>query len=129
MKKLKLSLFVLFSFNAFLFSQNNSVTEKIISEGKSNNKTMFIADVLCNRFGGRVTGSAAYTNAANWVYDELKNYDVEDETDELRAQRIERTVRVLVQVDVLVPEQEVVGREGLAAHGRKTWVWSKGSWL
>ncbi|MCX7874831.1 MAG: M20/M25/M40 family metallo-hydrolase [Melioribacteraceae bacterium] len=83
MKKLKLSLFVLFSFNAFLFSQNNSVTEKIISEGKSNNKTMFIADVLCNRFGGRVTGSAAYTNAANWVYDELKNYGLKVQYDEV----------------------------------------------
>ena len=43
------------------------VIEKIILEGTTHNQTMDHLDILCNRFGGRILGSAAYTDAAEWA--------------------------------------------------------------
>lgn len=43
------------------------VIEKVIEIGKTDNRTMEHLDVLSNRFGGRLVGSDAYDNAADWV--------------------------------------------------------------
>lgn len=43
------------------------VIEKVIEIGKTDNRTMEHLDVLSNRFGGRLVGSDAYENAADWV--------------------------------------------------------------
>lgn len=48
------------------YAQNNKVVNKIIEIGKTDNQTMTHLDVLCNRFGGRLLGSDAYDNAAEW---------------------------------------------------------------
>lgn len=43
------------------------VVEKIIEEGTTNNRVMDHLDVLTGRFGGRLVGSDAYDNAADWL--------------------------------------------------------------
>lgn len=83
MKKIKIVFVLIILFISQVYSQNDLVVQKIIEEGKFNNKTMRIADILCNRFGGRIIGSAAYTNAANWVLEELKSYGVKVQLDEV----------------------------------------------
>lgn len=47
--------------------QTDSVTANIIRLGKTENQTMQHLDILCNRFGGRLVGSDAYENAAEWA--------------------------------------------------------------
>ena len=42
------------------------VIEKIIELGQTDNRTTEWLDILCNRFGGRITGSDACTNVENW---------------------------------------------------------------
>ncbi len=42
------------------------VVEKVISVAAQDNQTMNHLDILCNRFGGRLLGSDAYDNAADW---------------------------------------------------------------
>ena len=41
--------------------------EKIIAEGTANPQVGDHLDVLTGRFGGRLVGSAAFDNAANWM--------------------------------------------------------------
>ncbi len=45
---------------------NDPVVKKIIETGISDNRAMDHLDVLSNRFGGRLLGSDAYSNAADW---------------------------------------------------------------
>ncbi len=42
------------------------VVKKIIEIGQTDNQTTHFLDVLSNRFGGRLIGSDAYDNAADW---------------------------------------------------------------
>ncbi|MCF0165363.1 MAG: M20/M25/M40 family metallo-hydrolase, partial [Bacteroidales bacterium] len=51
--------------------------EKILDEGINNNQTMNYLDVLSNRFGGRLLGSGAYEDAANWCEYMFKSWGVE----------------------------------------------------
>ncbi len=44
----------------------DSVISKIIKIGQTDNRTTEFLDVLSNRFGGRLIGSDAYNNAADW---------------------------------------------------------------
>ena len=53
------------------------VIEKIILEGTTHNQTMDHLDILCNRFGGRILGSAAYTDAAEWAAYMFKKWGLE----------------------------------------------------
>lgn len=46
--------------------QQDEVISKIIEIGQTDNRTMQHLDVLSNRFGGRLLGSDAYENAADW---------------------------------------------------------------
>ncbi|KAF0150949.1 MAG: aminopeptidase [Ignavibacteria bacterium] len=65
-----------------IFSQTDPVVQKILEIGKIDNQTMRHLDILCNRIGGRVTGSDAYTTAANWVLSEFRNWGIKAEFDE-----------------------------------------------
>ena len=74
------SFFLLFSIA--LYSQTDSIVRRIIDIGNSDNQTMHHQDVLCNRFGGRLVGSAAFTDAANWAAHKFKEWGMEVIMDE-----------------------------------------------
>ncbi|GAP43484.1 peptidase family M28 [Lentimicrobium saccharophilum] len=63
-------------------AQHNAVVDRIIAEGKTNNKTMQHLDILCNRFGGRLVGSDAYENAAEWAASRFREWGMQVEMDE-----------------------------------------------
>ena len=71
----------------FLFSQassqENKVINTIIKIGQTDNQTMNHLDILTNRFGGRLIGSDAYTNAAEWCAYEFKKWGMEVLMDEV----------------------------------------------
>ena len=84
MKRLFQSLlFILFVLTTVVSSQQDPVVKKIIEIGKSDNQTMRHQDVLCNRIGGRITGSDAYRTACNWAMSELKSWGLEVKLDEV----------------------------------------------
>lgn len=64
------------------FSQTDQVVKKIIETGTTQNQTMEHLDILCNRFGGRLVGSDAYENAANWAAYKFKQWGMEVIMDE-----------------------------------------------
>ena len=55
---------------------NDQAISKIISIGTSDNKVMDHLDVLTNRFGGRLVGSDAYENAAEWMLKEYEKWGI-----------------------------------------------------
>ena len=55
------------------FAQPAAV-KKIIETGQTDNRVMHQLDILTNRFGGRVIGSDAYENAAEWMMREYKRW-------------------------------------------------------
>lgn len=63
-------------------AQNDSVTERIIQIARSDNQTMQHLDILSNRFGGRLVGSDAYENAANWAASKFREWGMEVIMDE-----------------------------------------------
>jgi hypothetical protein len=63
-------------------AQQNNVIDRIIELGKSDNRTMHHLDVLTNLFGGRLAGSDAYANAADWCASEFKKWGMEVIMDE-----------------------------------------------
>ena len=63
-------------------AQNNKVVDRIIEAGATDNQTMRHLDVLTNRFGGRLVGSDAYDNAAEWCASEFKKWGMEVIMDE-----------------------------------------------
>ena len=58
------------------------VVNKIIEIGKTDNQTMQHLDVLSNRFGGRLIGSDAYENAAEWAASKFKDWGMQVQMDE-----------------------------------------------
>lgn len=64
------------------FTQTDPVVEKIIEIGQKDNRTMKHLDILCNRFGGRLIGSDAYENAAEWAASKFKEWGMEVIMDE-----------------------------------------------
>jgi hypothetical protein len=63
------------------FAQKD-VVNKIIEMGKSDNQTMQHLDVLCNRFGGRLIGSDAYENSAEWAASKFREWGMTVDMDE-----------------------------------------------
>jgi hypothetical protein len=63
-------------------AQKNKVVDKIIELGRTDNQTMNHLDVLTNRFGGRVLGSDAYDNSAEWCAAQFVKWGMEVEMDE-----------------------------------------------
>ncbi len=81
-KALTLSLVFSLIFTSFSFSQSDPVVDKIIEIGTTDNQTMNHLDILCNRFGGRLIGSDAYENAAEWAASKFEDWGMEVEMDE-----------------------------------------------
>lgn len=63
------------------FAQKD-VVNKIIEIGKTDNQTMQHLDVLCNRFGGRLVGSDAYENSAEWAASKFKEWGMQVQVEE-----------------------------------------------
>lgn len=63
-------------------SAQESAVRKIIEMGQTDNQTMHHLDILTNRFGGRLVGSNAYENAAEWMAREFKKWGLEVEQPE-----------------------------------------------
>jgi carboxypeptidase Q len=58
------------------------VVRRIVALGKTDPRAMEWLDILSNRFGGRMTGSDAYTHAAAWTRMQLKQWGVQAELEE-----------------------------------------------
>ena len=58
------------------FAQQDAV-KKIIEMGTTDNQVMRHLDILTNRFGGRLVGSAAFENASEWVMSQFKSWGLE----------------------------------------------------
>ena len=82
MKKIFFTAFVFAFTGVSLFSQQSKVIDRIIETGKNDNRTMEHLDVLCKRFGGRLVGSDAYENAAEWCASQFKSWGMEVIMDE-----------------------------------------------
>ncbi len=83
MKRIYLLAFALFALVAGTSLQaQKKVVEQIIALGQTDNQTMNHLDVLCNRFGGRILGSDAYDNSADWCVAQFKKWGMEAELDE-----------------------------------------------
>lgn len=54
----------------------NSAVKKIIEIGTTDNQVMRHLDILTNRFGGRLVGSDAYENAAEWMQHEYAKWGI-----------------------------------------------------
>jgi hypothetical protein len=67
---------------AGIYAQHNKVTDRIIEIGTTDNQTMHHLDVVSNRFGGRLIGSDAYENAAEWCASEFRKWGMEVIMDE-----------------------------------------------
>ncbi len=72
-----------FFFAAFLLAagtgaaQTDSVFNRIIRTGTTDNQTMDHLDVICNRFGGRLIGSDAFENAGLWAASKFREWGME----------------------------------------------------
>lgn len=74
---------LLFISTSVVPQKKDPLVEKIIEIGKTDNQVMRHQDILCNRIGGRITGSDAYRTATNWVYNEFKSWGLEAKLDEV----------------------------------------------
>lgn len=82
MRKIFISAFMLAFFSASHVVAQTSAVKKIIETSKVDNQTMHHLDVLTNRFGGRLVGSDAYENAAEWMLHEFKKWGIEAHLEE-----------------------------------------------
>ncbi len=62
-------------------AQDKKVIDEIIKIGQTDNQSMRHLDFLSNRFGGRILGSDAYENSAEWVASEFKKWGMQVEMD------------------------------------------------
>jgi hypothetical protein len=63
--------------------QSDPVVQKIIELGTTDNQAMKWVDYATNRFGGRLTGSDAYTNATEWAVWQFRQWGIDAELDEV----------------------------------------------
>jgi len=64
------------------YAQDRKVIDKIIEIGTTDNQVMDHLDIICNRFGGRLVGSDAYENAAEWCASKFHEWGMQVEMDE-----------------------------------------------
>ncbi len=64
-------------------SQDDPVVQKIIQLGTTDNRVMAWNDYASNRFGGRETGTNAYTDATQWAVWQFKQFGIDAELDEV----------------------------------------------
>jgi carboxypeptidase Q len=62
--------------------QADPVVQKIIQIGTTDNQVMTWNDYASNRFGGRETGTNAYTDATQWAVWQFKQWGIDAELDE-----------------------------------------------
>jgi len=70
-------------FQAFAQGQDDPVVRKIIDLGTKDNQVMTWNDYASNRFGGRETGTNAYTDATQWAVWQFKQFGLQAELDEV----------------------------------------------
>jgi len=63
-------------------SAQDAATKKIIEIGQTDNRVMHHLDILTNRFGGRLVGSDAFENAAEWMTREYKSWGLDVQIEE-----------------------------------------------
>lgn len=79
MKRYAITIAILLAatFQIMLAQDEDPVVQAILKEGIEHNMTMNHLDMLCNRFGGRILGSAAYGDAADWCEYIMKSWGLE----------------------------------------------------
>ena len=82
MKKIALCLVVILFIGSLQLSAQDKVVKSIIELGTTDNRTMNHLDVISNRFGGRLVGSDAYENAAEWCAAKFREWGMKVEMDE-----------------------------------------------
>jgi hypothetical protein len=82
MKRRLISVSVILIWIGVAYGQQGKVIDKIIELGKTDNRTMHHLDVITNRFGGRLVGSDAYNNAAQWCASEFRKWGMDVIVDE-----------------------------------------------
>lgn len=82
MKKLVLTCAALACMALTPVTAQDAATKKIIEIGQTDNQVMHQLDILSNRFGGRLIGSDAYENAAEWMLREFKRWGIEAHLEE-----------------------------------------------
>jgi carboxypeptidase Q len=70
-------------FQAPAQTQDDPVVRRIIELGTTDNQVMTWNDYASNRFGGRETGTNAYTDATAWAVWQFKQWGLEAELDEV----------------------------------------------
>jgi carboxypeptidase Q len=68
---------------SFPQSQDDPVLKRIIEFGTKDNQVMTWNDYASNRFGGRETGTNAYSDATEWAVWQFKQWGLEAELDEV----------------------------------------------
>lgn len=74
---------LLVGLQVFVHAQDDPVVAKIIQLGTTDNQVMTWNDYASNRFGGRETGSNAYTDATQWAVWQFKQWGLEAELEEV----------------------------------------------
>lgn len=69
-------------FSSGVYAQDRKVIRDIIEIGTNDNRSMDHLDVLSNRFGGRLVGSDAYENAAEWCASKFREWGMQVEMHE-----------------------------------------------
>lgn len=82
MNKLCVAAFLAASLHAGTAYSQPACVKKIIETGTTDNRVMHQLDVLTNRFGGRLIGSDAYENAAEWMLREYRSWGLEAHLEE-----------------------------------------------
>ena len=72
----KLILFALLVLPLGVWAQSAAV-KKIMEMSREDNRVMEHLDVLCNRFGGRLVGSAGFENSQAWIVKQLEEWGLE----------------------------------------------------
>ncbi|MBO5878909.1 MAG: peptidase M28, partial [Alistipes sp.] len=72
----KLILFALLVLPLGVWAQSAAV-KKIMEMSREDNRVMEHLDVLCNRFGGRLVGSAGFENSQAWIVKQLEDWGLE----------------------------------------------------
>ncbi|HEY3384596.1 MAG TPA: M20/M25/M40 family metallo-hydrolase [Vicinamibacterales bacterium] len=85
--RLAVALFVVVAlvgaYQAYVHAQDDPVVARIIQLGKTDNQVMTWNDYASNRFGGRETGTNAYTDATAWAAWQFKQFGLEAELEEV----------------------------------------------
>ncbi|MDR1203783.1 MAG: M28 family peptidase [Tannerellaceae bacterium] len=63
-----------FCASAFSLCAQDKAIDEIIRMGQTDNRVMHHLDILTNRFGGRLVGSGAFEDAAQWMSREFKSW-------------------------------------------------------